>query len=146
MGMTVQTSKYDDPVQWSAELEGTTTFLRTPNDYGYYTLDLNATSRLSISLSGIYTGSMLVPHFGGAEGVPNDEVISSQMFFDQNLKISYELPVESIKQNISFFGGVKNLFNSYQDDFDTGRYRDSNYVYGPPRPITFFLGVKLESF
>ena len=146
MGMTLQTSRYDDPVQWSAELEGTTAFLRTPNDYGYYTLDLNATSRLSVSLSGIYTGNMLVPHFGGADGVPNDEVITSQPFFDQNIKINYVLPVESIKQNISFFGGVKNLFNSYQDDFDRGRYRDSNFVYGPPRPITFFLGVKLESF
>lgn len=145
-GMTLQTSSYDDPVQWSAELEGTSEFLRTPNDYGYYTLDVNATSRLRLSLSGIYTGSMLVPHFGGAPGVMSDELIHSRTFLDQNIKMSYLLPIQSIQQNISFFGGVKNLFNAYQDDFDTGRYRDSNFVYGPPRPITFFLGVKLESF
>ncbi|MCK5466945.1 MAG: TonB-dependent receptor, partial [Cyclobacteriaceae bacterium] len=65
-GLTFQNSKYDEPVQWSAEIEGTTDYLRTPNDYGYYTLDFTPNDRIGVSLSGVYTGSMLVPHFGGA--------------------------------------------------------------------------------
>lgn len=145
IGATFQQSNFDEPVQWSAELEGNRRYLRTPDNYGFYTLEVNPLDRLNISLSGVFTGSMLVPHFGGAPGVPNDEVITSQLFFDQNIKFSYEIPLEGVKQNISLFTGVKNIFNSYQNDFDTGRYRDSNFVYGPARPMTFFFGVKLES-
>ena len=144
LGLTVQKSKYDEPVQWSSELEGTTEYLRTPNDYGYYTLDISPIDRFSMSLSGVYTGSMLVPHFGGAPDVPNDQVIKSRTFFDQGIKISYEFPVTSIKQGLQFFGGIKNLFNAYQRDFDIGRYRDSNFVYGPGRPTTFFFGFRLQ--
>lgn len=144
-GMTFQNSKYDESVQWSSELEGTTNYLRTPDDYGYYTLDISPNDRIGISFSGVYTGNMLVPHFGGAPGVPNDEVIQSRKFFDQNIKLSYLIPIKSIRQGLQFFGGVKNVFNSYQDDFDVGRYRDSNYVYGPARPRTIFFGIKLES-
>lgn len=146
LGMTWQQSNYDEPVQWSSELEGTTQYLRTPTAYGFYTMDINPSDRIKISLSTIYTGSMLVPHYGGAPGVRHDEVINSNAFFDQNIKLSYQLPINSIKQNLSFFGGVKNIFNSYQNDFDTGRYRDSNFVYGPARPRTIFFGIKLESF
>jgi outer membrane receptor for ferrienterochelin and colicins len=145
-GLTFQKSWYDEAVQWSSDLEGTRDYLRTPNDYAYYTMDINPFERINLSLSGVYTGSMLVPHYGGAPGVPFDEVINSKTFFDQNVKLSYMLPIESIRQNISFFAGIKNIFNSYQDDFDTGRYRDSNFVYGPARPRTIFFGVKLESF
>lgn len=153
LGMTFQNSTYDEAVQWSSELEGTTDYLRTPNDYGYYTLDFTPNERIGISLSGVYTGSMLVPHFGGAPGVPNDEVIHSKTFLDQNIKLSYKMPLKSmtrwragVNQEIQFFGGVKNIFNSYQDDFDIGRYRDSNFVYGPARPRTIFFGIKIESF
>jgi len=43
-------------------------------------------------------------------------------------------------------GGVQNAFNAYQDDFDTGPRRDSDYVYGPARPRTYFLGLKIGDF
>jgi outer membrane receptor for ferrienterochelin and colicins len=145
LGFTLQKSQYDQAVQWSADLEGTSDFLRTPNNYAYYTMAIYPLERISVSLSGVYTGTMLVPHYGGAPGVPMDEVINSKAFFDQNVKLSYELPIASVRQNISFFGGVKNIFNSYQNDFDTGRYRDSNFVYGPARPGTVYFGIKLES-
>ena len=66
-------------------------------------------------------------------------------FFDQSIKLSYQVPLPSIKPGLEFFGGIKNVFNSYQDDFDIGRYRDSNYVYGPARPRTVYLGIRLQS-
>jgi outer membrane receptor for ferrienterochelin and colicins len=42
----------------------------------------------------------------------------------------------------TFSAGVKNLFNAYQDDFDTGPMRDSDYIYGPIAPRTIFVGLK----
>jgi outer membrane receptor for ferrienterochelin and colicins len=39
---------------------------------------------------------------------------------------------------------VKNLFDSYQDDFDTGPDRDSGYIYGPMMPRNFFVGLKFS--
>ena len=69
----------------------------------------------------------------------------AKQFFDQGIKISHELPVPSIKQGLQFYGGVKNVFNAYQDDFDIGRYRDSNFVYGPARPRTYFFGIRLQT-
>ena len=145
LGFTFQNSYYDDPVQWSSEIEGITDYLRTPNQYGYYTLNISPIDQLSISLSGVYTGGMLVPHFGGAPGVPNDEVIISNTFFDQGIKVSYDFPIESIKQGLQLFGGIKNILNDYQDDFDIGRYRDSNFVYGPGRPRSVFFGIRMQS-
>ena len=145
LGMTFQKSNYNEPVQWSSELEGSTEYLRTPDHYGFYTLELTPADRLSISLSGVYTGTMKVPHFGGAPGVPVDHVIDSKPFFDQGFKLSYEFPMPPIKQGIQFYAGVKNVFNAYQDDFDTGRYRDSNFVYGPARPRTLYFGIRLQT-
>lgn len=145
MGMTAQKSSYKNTVQWSSVLEGTTDYLRTPDSYGYYTLGFTPNERIGVALSGIYTGSMLVPHYGGAPGVDRDEVITSATFFDQNVKFSYKMPLKSMKQNIQFFAGIKNIFQSYQNDFDIGRYRDSNFVYGPARPRSIFFGIKIES-
>ena len=39
--------------------------------------------------------------------------------------------------------GVKNAFNSFQDDFESGPTRDSDYIYGPTLPRTFFIGIKI---
>ncbi len=35
--------------------------------------------------------------------------------------------------------GVKNIFDERQKDLETGRLRDSDYVYGPRQPRTFFV-------
>jgi len=39
-------------------------------------------------------------------------------------------------------GGIQNLFNSFQEDFDQGPLRDAGYMYGPSLPRTLFAGVK----
>jgi len=50
-----------------------------------------------------------------------------------------------VNSNMEIFGGVKNVTNAYQDDFDIGKNRDSNYVYGPGNPRSVFIGLKIES-
>jgi outer membrane receptor for ferrienterochelin and colicins len=42
--------------------------------------------------------------------------------------------------------GIKNIFNSFQNDFDKGIDRDPGYVYGPTSPRTIYFGVKFGSF
>jgi outer membrane receptor for ferrienterochelin and colicins len=36
------------------------------------------------------------------------------------------------------------MFNAFQREFDIGKNRDSNFVYGPAQPRTVFVGVKFR--
>jgi outer membrane receptor for ferrienterochelin and colicins len=145
-GITLQKSLYENPVQWSDELPGTEEYLRTPNTYGYYTLTWTPNEKFKTTLSGIYTGKMLVPHYGvpGNVGTPeNDILFESPDFMETNLKISYTVNSKRLDSSVEFFGGVGNMFNQYQNDFDSGKYRDSGYIYGPAKPRNIYLGIKI---
>ena len=61
-GFTLQSSKYDDPVENIDGLGEKREFLRTPNEYGYLTLLITPNERISASISSVYTGSMLIAH------------------------------------------------------------------------------------
>ena len=137
-GYTIQESNYEEAVSWSENIGSTKKFLRTPNQYGFFTLEVHPTKKLDIDLSSVYTGSMLVPHFGGAPGVDSDVLNTSPDFLELNLRVAY-----AVSPNATLHIGVQNLLNSYQDDFDTGKDRDSNYVYGPARPRSYYAGFKL---
>jgi len=62
------------------------------------------------------------------------------------LKAGYTFNLKKMDSGLEVFGGVKNVTNAYQNDFDSGKNRDSNYVYGPSLPRTFFVGVRVKSF
>ena len=144
-GLTVQRSEYDNSVKWSESIEGERRFLRTPDEYGFLTLSLFPEQRFSGSVSGVYTGSMLVPHFGGAPEQAEDELYVSENFYELNLKFDYTYNHPKSNIDLVFSAGVQNLLNQYQSNFDSGAYRDSNFVYGPARPRTYFFTVKLGS-
>jgi len=157
-GLTLQRSLYDNERKWwepetaeEKELDkvvATRRFMRTPNSYAYFTVTWNATDKLSTSLSGKYTGNMLVPHEAGdgEEGVHIFSKVNitetTPSFFELNLSASYKFPVYEATQ-IQFNAGVKNMLNSYQKDFDTGPGRASAYVYGPMTPRMLFVGFKV---
>ena len=145
-GLTVQKSEYENPVEWSEELPGTKDYLRSPEAYGYYTLTWTPSDKFKAALAGIYTGSMLIPHYGlpGDTGTPdNDILFESPDFLETNLKVSYIFNAQRLDSSIELFGGVGNIFDQYQDDFDQGKNRDSGYVYGPTKPGNFFVGLKI---
>jgi outer membrane receptor for ferrienterochelin and colicins len=48
-----------------------------------------------------------------------------------------------LDSSVELYGGVGNIFNQYQDDFDTGKNRDSGYIYGAAKPRNVFIGLKL---
>jgi outer membrane receptor for ferrienterochelin and colicins len=122
---------------------GVTRFFRTPDAYGYLSLNYNPVIVFNIALTTKYTGPMLVPYFGPQLPVPEaGELRESDSFFDTGLKLSYDIRIsDDVKVQLN--GGVKNIFNSFQDDFDSGIDRDPGYVYGPLRPRTVYFGLKI---
>ena len=132
-----------------SQVEATREMMRTPNSYAYFVATFTPVKKFSASLSGNYTGSMLVPHEAGegVEGVDRFSKINiteeSPSFFELNTKLSYTIDVfKNIQLELN--AGIQNIFNSYQDDFDTGAGRASAYIYGPGTPRSFFAGFKMR--
>jgi len=125
----LQQSKYD-VVQEFDENQ----FFRKPDQYGYFSIDWDFTNNVSVSATGNYTGSMLVPYFGTKTDPGVGELHKSENFFDLGLKLKYTIKLNGL--NLQFLGGIKNIFNSWQSDFDKGTDRDPAYIYGPVNPRT----------
>ena len=115
-------------------------FVRNPNLYGYFTSYYNITDSFKIDVTGTYTGSMIVPRITGADGFIS--LIDSDPFFDVNLKVSYHFDFsEDLDAELST--GFRNIFNSYQTEFDQGPERDSDFVFGPAAPRSVFFAIKI---
>ncbi len=145
-GVTLQKSTYGEPVKWSEQLSGEKDYLRTPDSYGYFTFQFMPTGPFEASLTGVYTGTMKIPHFGlpGDPGTPeNDLLFQSPSSWDIGSKFSYRIEIPRIDSSVDLFLGVSNLLDDYQNDFDKGKNRDSNYVYGPAKPRTLFFGLRI---
>ncbi|HMQ08759.1 MAG TPA: TonB-dependent receptor [Saprospiraceae bacterium] len=148
-GATLQSAMYRQEEEiWSPDGDSeehltisTKKLLRTPGSYGYLTLLYQPVKQFSIAYSGVYTGRMDVPHVIDPD-TERTIIRTTPRFFEHNIKLSYDLFTEG-EQKVQLFGGMQNILNSYQRDFDTGSYRDAGYVYGPLRPRTVFMGVKL---
>lgn len=145
-GITIQESLYDEPVENIAGQKPIREFLRSPGEYGYLTLSFTPTNRFNASVSSVYTGPMILAHFAGAPEQVVDQYVESPSFTELNAKVSYTFNLPSVDSSLELFAGVKNLTNAYQSDFDSGKYRDSNYVYGPGLPRSFYLGIRIKSF
>ncbi len=153
VGFTVQRSRYKELTPWSEDptVPATKDMPRTPNCYGYFTLAVQPLRRFDISLSGVYTGRMHVPHFAPTDEIPQDypysyirkdEMKHTPDFFDLNTKLAYTFVLrQHLKLEVN--GGVQNILNAFQKDLDKGTYRDSGYFYGPTQPRTFFVGLKI---
>jgi outer membrane receptor for ferrienterochelin and colicins len=115
--------------------------MRTPDIYGYLTVTSQPVKNLDLSLSGTYTGSMIVPHYAG--WIEKDRMETTPHFFDLNFKAGYTFILHD-HINLQVNAGVQNIFNSFQKDLDKGEYRDSGYFYGPTQPRTYFIGVKIS--
>ncbi|MFA6863778.1 MAG: TonB-dependent receptor, partial [Dysgonamonadaceae bacterium] len=146
VGYTVQSSKFNEAITHFDEIpEGKREFMRSPNQYGYAILTVTPTESFSTSLSGIYTGSMLLAKFSPNEDWAPNEYRKSPKFGELNLKMAYTLPVNSVSTDVELFGGIKNITNYFQSDSDNYKNRDSDYMYGPAQPRTFYLGIRLKS-
>ena len=143
-GMTWQRSRYSGPEQWSedAEVPPVRRMFRTPDLYGYFTASFKPLRRFTADVTGTCTGEMLVQHMAGS-GVDRDVAVTTPTFCDVNLRLAYDLRIYK-EITLQLYGGVQNIFNAYQKDFDKGAERDSGYVYGPSMPRSWFVGAKIS--
>lgn len=143
-GMTWQRSRYVEPEAWSEnpDVPSVKRMFRTPDLYGYFTASFKPWRRLTADVSGTCTGQMLVQHKAGS-GVSQDVAVTTPAFCDVNLKIAYDWRIYR-EITLQLYGGVQNLFNAYQRDFDRGVDRDSGYIYGPSLPRSWFVGAKIS--
>lgn len=143
VGMSFQQNKYKQAQSWSddPEAQPTREMLRSPDRYGYFTFFASPFKKFGISLSGTYTGSMYVPHMAGYIG--KDELKKTDPFFDATIKLNYDINISN-NYVLQLNGGVQNIFQSYQKDFDKGEFRDAGYIYGPGLPRSWFAGIKLS--
>ncbi len=140
-GYTIQSSRFDNTVEYIEGISGIKEFIRTPNNYGYAVLT-HTKGNISSTLNYVYTGSMKVPHFTGAPNQLVDEIVTTNSFSELSLKFNYNIPTDLV--SLDLYIGIKNIFNQYQSDFDIGKNRDSNYVYGPAKPRATYFGVMLN--
>lgn len=143
-GVTLQQSHYNEAIAWNDEVpeQKFKKMMRTPNIYGYFTASFTPIKRLTASVTGNYTGSMLVGHAAGS-GVDEPVAVNTPNFMEVNMKLAYDFPIYKYI-NLQVNGGIQNITNAYQKDFDKGWNRDSGYIYGPSLPRSYFVGVKVS--
>lgn len=142
LGFTAQRSRYTRAVAWSEDpnVAPIKRMPRTPDYYGYATFTCAPFKRFDFSVSGVYTGHMIIPHFAGY--IEHDRLEKTPDFMDANIKLNYTFVLnDHLKLQLN--GGIQNVFNAFQKDLDKGAFRDSKYFYGPTQPRTYFIGVKI---
>ncbi len=143
-GYTIQDSKFDESILYSEDLEKTDKFLRTPKNYGYMYLTYLFNNQFKLSSDLVYTGSMDLVHYASEYNIQTDEYYKTPDFLTFGLNFTYS---DIVKKGMSFEinVGVKNITNSYQNNFDQFKFRDSNFIYGPSLPRTLLIGIKFFS-
>ncbi len=148
-GITLQQARFEvEELLWenpnpSDNLPNTVTqnILRTPQTYGYANYQQVLGKNWLLNANLVYTGSMKVPHLINPE---NEYTVikATPSFYEVGFKLTktWQLPKE---RNVALFVGMYNVLNSYQRDFDRGALRDPGYIYGPNRPRTVYLGIRV---
>ena len=144
-GITFQQSLFSRPISYSSSLPSTRQFLRSPNQYGYAMMSYFVNNHLFLSVNYIYTGSMKVLHLAGSPNQDIDEIFNTPSFNTIGVKGTYTQKIKKVGLKVEYSLGVKNITNSYQNEFDVFKNRDSNFIYGPSIPRTLFFDLVLES-
>lgn len=148
IGYTQQVSRYEQPLNWTDDgsLTPQKKMFRTPDSYGFISANFEVTENLLTSLTGTYTGNMLVQHVittqNGSTTKSQYAETNTSPFFDLGFKASYDIPLtKNVKMQLN--AGIQNIFDSYQKDLDKGPLRDSKYIYGPSLPRSVIFGAKI---
>ena len=136
-GFTLQRSLFAEPHEF-----GERRFFKSPDTYGFFTLNFDPDGMFGASVTGTYTGSMLIPYFGPLQSDPDQgELRTSKPFYDIGTRIRCNVPIKDATMQL--FAGVRNMLNAYQNDFDHGSGRDPGYMYGPTLPRTIYFGLRI---
>lgn len=113
-------------------------YLKTPEWTGIAQAQYSTTFDVDAFLGLRYTGPMSVLNNN------TGELIRSEEFFVVDLSATkhFDRPDSDVHFDIGF--GVKNLFDEFQPDLETGANRDSDFVYGPRLPRTVFISLQAD--
>lgn len=138
LSYTLQRVRYRSGIVWSETAAPAFDGLRTPGSLGSLQMVFLPSSPLSVSVSAVLNGAMDVPHLAGP-GTPEDRLFRSPATVDVAVWLRTSASVFS--SAVSIEAGVDNIFNAFQNNFDSGVDRDSNFFWGPARPRT--AGIRL---
>lgn len=134
-GLTLQRSRLDEPEPDFGSIE----YLRTPRTYGY--LMSSYLHRLfSVNARLEYTGGMWAPHYAGY--IEKDRLEKTPAFVIINSHL--EVPLVRSNYRLGIVCNIYNITDEFQEDLDIGPDRDAGFLYGPRRPRTLFVGLKLD--
>ena len=149
LGGTLQKAEFKEKeALWEPENEietdsfvFTSRILRTPSVYGFFVYTYKLNKKWDIACNGVYTGPMQVAHVVNPE-TEYTQIKSTPQFIDIGIRLNHE-HIFANKNYVSSFISIQNILNSYQRDFDTGITRDAGYVFGPTRPFSIYVGLKM---
>ncbi len=148
-GFTIQKAIYESPVEIYELADESTiqtrNILRTPNLYGHVIGSYKWNTKWRTSLNVDYTGRMEVPYEGPAASLA---IRTVRDFYEVNASVERYVTFNQ-HTNVTIKLGVQNIFNAYQNDFDTGRFRDAAYIYGSlcypeVSRLVYSLSIKIE--
>lgn len=131
MGVNYTNTQYDVSQEYGSQKEKH--FLRVPQISGNFRV-FYLINRFTFNIDTVIMGPMQVFH----ERV--DKIKKTGSFFDMGTRIAYTFYSEN-EHEWEVFAGIKNIFDSFQQDIDTGYDRDPAYFYGPALPRTFYFGT-----
>ena len=113
-GLTLQQSHYDEAIAWNDEVpeQKYKKMMRTPNTYGYFTASFTPVRRFTASVTGNYTGSMLVGHSAGS-GVEKPVAVNTPKFMEVNMKLSYDFQIPTCILGAGKSQYTQHAHNSY---------------------------------
>jgi outer membrane receptor for ferrienterochelin and colicins len=130
---------------WSSEnadsITSITQLLRTPDWYGFISYRHKLSKNYVLQSNVQLTGPMWVAHMLDPE-TAYTELVRTPSFIDLSLFIERQWLLSS-RTRLQATAGIQNLLNSFQRDLDTGAERDASYVYGPIRPRTYVISLRL---
>lgn len=134
-GLTFTRGTYDSE-QEIFEGELSEKFLRSPELYGYIRAAYDILTDLNVLASLRYTGPMTVPNEAMEKLIETEK-----SFYEFDFGIEYKISAfNSLASKIKF--GIKNAFDSYQEDLGVGVDRDPAYLYGPQLPRRIYIGIE----
>lgn len=131
IGWILQKGEYDEPQDF-----GQKSFFRLPESYGVMRAYWRDPRTVDLFLGLRYLGPEKVPHYG------EDRLQTTESFLIFDLSLTRRLDLGD--DSVTVTAGVRNLTDAYQKDLDQGPERDSEYLYGPRYPRTFFVSLGYE--
>lgn len=78
------------------------------------------------------------------EVIEGEQLEKSEQFLIFGFRLAYDFDLTE-ETKLQVYGGIQNIFNQSQKHHDSGVYRDAGYIYGPCKPRTINLGIKISN-